>query len=110
MYATCATPFDPQVNSFLVGLEIFSWENFILPKPLHGCYFRFIGEGGIARGVDGRQGEEHGMMELEDCAREEREEGARLHGGGHHKETAGVPAAAEKSPILCRAAQLGRGT
>ena len=98
------------MNSLLLEPNIFNWKNFILSKSLHDCIFRFIGEGGIARGGDGRQGAEHGVMDLEDCAREEQEEGARLHGGGHHEETAGVPAAAEKSPILCRAAQLGRGT
>ena len=88
--AACAKSFGQQVNSFLLKPDIFNWKNFILPKPLHGCIFRFVGEGGIARVGDGRQGKEHDVMEQEQCAREEREESARSHGGVHHEEKAGI--------------------
>ena len=99
--AVCAKLFVPQVNSFLVEPDIFIWENVILPKLLF-YIIRLVEGDGIARGVEERQGEEHGVMEHGACAREEREEGARLHGGIHHTERAGDSATAEKDQFLCR--------
>ena len=96
------------MNSLLLKPDIFNWKNFILPKPLHGCIFRFVGEGGIARGGDRRQGKEHDVMEQEECAREEREESARSHGGVHHEEKAGVPAAAENLLFSSRSTKVAR--
>ena len=78
------------MNSLLLEPEIFNCKNFILPKTLHDCVFRFIGEGGMARGEEELRGKEYVVMEHEDCAREEREEGARPYGGVHHEEKTGV--------------------
>ena len=87
--AAHAKPFQPKVNSILVEPDICYGRDFILPKPLHDYIFRFVDEEDVARGEE-LHGKELGVMEHEDCAREEREEGARPYGGVHHKEKTGV--------------------
>ena len=79
---------EQQVNLFLVDPDVFVNESFILPKSLHICILRIIGEDGMARGGDELQDMKQGVMAHEACAREEREEGARSHGGVHHEEKA----------------------
>ena len=109
MTTICATLIDPQVNSFLVKPDIFIWENVILPKLLFDYMIRLVEGDGIARGVEERQGEEHGVMEHGACAREEREEGARPKGGIHHGEKAISITAAGKPLVSCRGI-FGRST
>ena len=46
-------------------------ENFILPKSMHLCMIRFVGETSMERGGEGLQ-EEPSMMIAQGCAREER--------------------------------------
>ena len=87
---------EQQVNLFLVEPDVFINENFILPKSLHICILRFMGEEGIARGGDELQYEEQGVMNHGACAREEREAGARSIEKHHHEEKAEVSAAAQK--------------
>ena len=77
------------MNSILVEPDICYGRDFILPKSLHDYIFRFVDEEDVARGEE-LHGKELGVMEHEDCAREEREEGARPYGGVHHKEKTGV--------------------
>ena len=110
MTTTCATLIDPQVNSFLVEHVIRISENVILPKWLFISMIRLFEREGIARGGEERHGKEHGVMVHEDCAREEREEGARPNGDNHHVTMAESAATAGKTPISCRAAQHGRST
>ena len=102
MTTTCATLIDPQVNSFLVEHDIRISENVILPKWLFIYMIRLFEREGIARGGEERHGKEHGVMVHEDCAREEREEGARPHGDRYHVATAGISASAGKHPVSCR--------
>ena len=81
---------EQQVNLFLVEPDVFNNENFILPKSLHICVLRFMGEEGIARGGDELQCKEQGVRIHGACAREEREAGARPHGMIHHGVKAGL--------------------
>ena len=97
------------MNSFLVEHVIRISENVILPKLLF-YIIRLVEGDGIARGGEERHGKEHGVMVHEDCAREEREEGARPNGDNHHVTMAESSATAGKLPISCRAAQHGRST
>ena len=90
------------MNLFLVESDVFANENFILPKSLHICILRFMGEEGIARGGDELQCKEQGVRIHGACAREEREAGARPHGMIHHGVKAGDPAAAENCQVSCR--------
>ena len=50
-------------------------ENFILPKSMHLCMIRFVGETSMARGGEGLQ-EKPNMMIAQGCTREGRKEGA----------------------------------
>ena len=70
------------MNLFLNEPDLLIDENFILPKSLHDYIFRFVDEEDVARGEE-LHGKELGVMEHEECAREEREEGAR---GEDHQE------------------------
>jgi hypothetical protein len=74
---------EQQVNSLLVENAIYFGENFILPKSLCLCVIRYLEDEGMARGSEEMQHMEHGVMIVEACAREEREEGAR---GEDHQE------------------------
>ena len=74
---------EQQVNSLLVETAIYFGENFILPKSLCLCVIRYLEDEGMARGSEEMQHMEHGVMIVEACAREEREEGAR---GEDHQE------------------------
>ena len=65
------------MNSLLVENAIHFGENFILPKSLCLCVIRYLEDEGMARGSEEMQHMEHGVMIVEACAREEREEGAR---------------------------------
>jgi hypothetical protein len=38
------------VNSLLTEYNLFTNENFILPKPLHVCVIRFVAEASMTRG------------------------------------------------------------
>ena len=67
---------EQQVNSLLVENAIYFNESFILPKSLYLCVIRYMGEGGVARGSEELQQEEHDVMINHGCAREEREAGA----------------------------------
>ena len=89
------------MNSILVKPDICDGRSFILPKLLLAYIFRFVDEEDMARGAE-LHGKELGVMEHEDCAREEREEGARLHGVTRHVDTAGGSTAAGKPPVSCR--------
>ena len=84
-------------------------ENVILPKWLFIYMIGLFEREGIARGVEERQDEEHGVMEHGACAREERAEGARPKGGIHHGEKARSIAAAGKPLVSCRGI-VGRST
>ena len=64
------------MNSLLVENAIYFNESFILPKSLCLCVIRYLGEGGVARGSEELQQEEHDVMINHGCAREEREAGA----------------------------------
>ena len=67
---------EQQVNLLLNESGTLIDENFILPKSMHLCMIRFVGETSMARGGEGLQ-EKPNMMIAQGCAREEREEGAR---------------------------------
>src|SRR5215216_1902386 len=66
---------EQQVNLLLNESGTLIDENFILPKSMHLCMIRFVGETSMARGGEGLQ-EKPNMMIAHGCAREEREEGA----------------------------------
>ena len=68
---------EQQVNLFLAQTDVCIDENFILPKSLHVCMIRFEGIASIARGGEGLHQEKPKEMTIHDCAREEREAGAR---------------------------------
>ena len=71
------------MNSLLVENAIYFGENFILPKSSCLCVIRYLEDEGMVRGSEEMQHMEHGVMIVEACAREEREEGAR---GEDHQE------------------------
>jgi len=76
---------DQQVNLLLKESDYFINENCLLPKSLHVCMIRFIGEGVLARGSKEvmQQGEQ--VLEQAKDAREEREAGIHgAEGGVHH--------------------------
>ena len=64
------------MNFILMESDYFTNENCLLPKSLHVCMIRFIGEEGVARGSEELQHKEQGVLITEECAREEREAGA----------------------------------
>jgi hypothetical protein len=41
---------EQQVNSLLIEYNLFTYENFILPKSLHVCMIRFVAEASMTRG------------------------------------------------------------
>ena len=68
---------EQQVNLILMESDYFTNENCLLPKSLHVCMIRFVGEEGMTRGSNELQHkEEQGVLITEECAREEREVGA----------------------------------
>ena len=90
---------EQQVNSLLVENAIYFGENFILPKSLCLCVIRYIEDEGMARGSEEMQHMEHGVMIVEACAREEREEGAR--GEDHQDNQAEVVQPTVARPDIC---------
>jgi hypothetical protein len=65
---------EQQVNSLLVESDIFTNENFILPKSLHLCMIRFEDKASLACEEGGLQQEEHLLISnISKCMREERE-------------------------------------
>ena len=87
------------MNSLLVENAIYFGENFILPKSLCLCVIRYLEDEGIARGSEEMQHMEHGVMIVEACAREEREEGAR--GEDHQENQAEVVQPTVARPDIC---------
>ena len=78
------------MNSLILKPDIFNWKNFILPKLWYVCIFRLVDEVGMAQGGEGLDGKEQGVMELVEARGRSGRKGARLHGGVHHEETAGI--------------------
>ena len=68
-----------QVNSLLIEYDVCDNENFILPKSMHLCMIRVVGNTNIEGGLEEQQGMEHDVPngareEREACARAEDEE------------------------------------
>jgi hypothetical protein len=66
------------VNLLLAESDIYSNENFILPKSLSVCIIKFIEDGGIVRGSEELHLKEHDIVIHEHGAREERDADAKV--------------------------------
>jgi hypothetical protein len=66
---------EQQVNSLLIEYNLFTNENFILPKSLHVCMIRFVAE--ASRGGEELHEDNHKMVPIiSESTREERKAGA----------------------------------
>jgi hypothetical protein len=65
------------VNSLLTEYNLFTYENFILPKSLHVCMIRFVAEPSMTRGGEGLHKDNHKMVPIiSESTREEMKAGA----------------------------------
>jgi hypothetical protein len=68
---------EQQVNSLLTEYNLFTNENFILPKSLHVCIIRFVAEASMTRGGEELHEDNHKMVPIiSESTREERKVGA----------------------------------
>jgi hypothetical protein len=68
---------EQQVNSLLTEYNLFTNENFILPKSLHVCMIRFVAEASMTRGGEELHEDNHKMVPIiSESTREERKAGA----------------------------------
>jgi hypothetical protein len=68
---------EQQVNSLLTEYNLFTNENFILPKSLHVCMIRFVAEASMACGGEELHEDNHKMVPIiSESTREERKAGA----------------------------------
>jgi hypothetical protein len=64
---------DQQVNSLLTEYNLFTNDNFILPKSLHVCIIRFVAEASITRGGEELHEDNRKMVPItSESTREER--------------------------------------
>jgi hypothetical protein len=68
---------EQQVNSVITEYNLFTNENFILPKSLHACMIRFVAEASITHGGEELHEDNHKMVPIiSESTREERKAGA----------------------------------
>jgi hypothetical protein len=68
---------EQQVNSLLTEYNLFTNENFILPKSFHVCMIRFVAKASITRGGEGLHEDNRKMVPIiSESKREERKVGA----------------------------------
>jgi hypothetical protein len=68
---------EQQVNSLLTEYNLFTNENFILPKSLHVCMFGFVAEASMTRGGEELHEDNRKMVPIiSESTREERKVGA----------------------------------
>jgi hypothetical protein len=68
---------EQEVNSLLTEYNLFTNENFILPKSLHVCMIRFVAEASMTRGREELHEDNHKMAPIiSESMREERKAGA----------------------------------
>jgi hypothetical protein len=73
----CAKLLEQQVNSLLTEYNLFTNENFILPKSLHVCMIRFMVEASITRGGEELHEDNRKMVPIiSESTREEKKAGA----------------------------------
>ena len=73
----CAKLLEQQVNSLLTEYNLFTNENFILPKSLHVCMIRFVAEASMTRGGEELHEDNRKMVPIiSESTREERKAGA----------------------------------
>jgi hypothetical protein len=64
------------VNSLLTEYNLFTNENFILPKSLHVCMIRSVAEASMTRGGEELHEDNRNMVPIISDTREERKAGA----------------------------------
>jgi hypothetical protein len=67
---------EQQVNSLLTEYNLFTNENFILPKSLHVCMIRFVAEASMTRGDELHEDNHKIVPIISESTREERKVGA----------------------------------
>jgi hypothetical protein len=73
----CAKLLEQQVNSLLTEYNLFTNENFILPKSLHVCMTRFVAEASMTHGGEELHEDIRRMVPIiSESMREERKAGA----------------------------------
>jgi hypothetical protein len=73
----CAKLLEQQVNSLLTEYNLFTNENFILPKSLRVCMIKFVAEASMTRGGEELHEDNRKMVPIiSESTREERKAGA----------------------------------